>query len=109
MMETDADIVGPINLGNPNELSIRELAEVILELTSSRSRIVHRPLPADDPQKRCPDISEADRLLNWRPTTPLKEGLTKTIPYFEQLLAEGKIPHASSMTGADRLATAVRT
>jgi UDP-glucuronate decarboxylase len=105
MMETGPDIVGPINLGNPNELSIRELAEVILELTGSRSRIIHRPLPTDDPQKRCPDISEADRLLNWRPTTPLKEGLAKTIPYFEQLLAEGKIPHTSSMTGADGLAS----
>ena len=109
MMETGPDIVGPINLGNPNELSIRELAEVILELTGSRSRIIHRPLPPDDPKKRCPDISEADRLLNWRPTTPLKEGLAKTIPYFEQLLAEGKLPHGSSMTGTDGLASAVRT
>jgi UDP-glucuronate decarboxylase len=109
MMETGPDIVGPINLGNPNELSIRELAEVILELTGSRSRIIHRPLPTDDPKKRCPDISEADRLLNWRPTTPLKEGLAKTIPYFEQLLAEGKLPLASSIAGTDGPASAVRT
>jgi UDP-glucuronate decarboxylase len=100
MMETNPDIVGPINLGNPNELSIRALAEMILELTGSRSKIVHRSLPADDPQKRRPDISEAERLLDWRPTTSLKEGLAKTIAYFEGLLAEGKIPRAPSLAGA---------
>jgi UDP-glucuronate decarboxylase len=100
MMATGPDIIGPINLGNPNELSIRKLAETILELTGSRSKIVHRPLPADDPQKRRPDISEADRLLDWRPTTPLKEGLAKTIPYFERLLADGRIPRAPSLAGA---------
>ena len=91
-----------------NELSIRELAEVILELTGSRSRIIHRPLPSDDPQRRRPDISEADRLLDWRQTS-LREGLTKTIPYFEQLLAEGKILSASSMTGADGFRPVART
>jgi UDP-glucuronate decarboxylase len=107
MMETSPDIVGPINLGNPNELSVRKLAEVILELTGSRSKIVHRSLPADDPQKRRPDISEAERLLAWRPTTPLKEGLARTIPYFEGLLAEGKIPRAASMTGAEELGSGV--
>jgi len=100
MMETSPDIVGPINLGNPNELSIRALAELILELTGSHSKIIHRSLPADDPQKRRPDISEAERLLGWRPTTPLKEGLAKTIAYFEGLLAEGKIPRAPSLAGA---------
>jgi UDP-glucuronate decarboxylase len=100
MMETCPDIIGPVNLGNPNELSIRELAETILELTGSRSKIVHRSLPADDPQKRRPDISDAERLLGWRPTTPLKEGLVKTIQYFEGLLAEGMIPTVPSMAGA---------
>ena len=96
-METGPEIIGPINLGNPHELSIRALAELVLELTGSRSKIVHRALPADDPQKRRPDISEAERLLGWRPTTSLREGLAKTIPYFEGLVAEGKI---SSMVGA---------
>jgi UDP-glucuronate decarboxylase len=92
LMETNAGIIGPINLGNPNELSIRALAELILELTGSRSELVHRPMPADDPQKRRPDIGEAERLLGWRPTTSLREGLAKTIPYFEGLIAEGTIP-----------------
>jgi len=108
MMETGSDIIGPINLGNPNELSIRELAEMVLELTGSRSKIVHRPLPADDPQKRRPDISEAERLLGWRPTTTLKEGLAKTIPYFEGLLAAGKIPRVPSMAGAERVGSGVK-
>jgi UDP-glucuronate decarboxylase len=92
MMETGPDVTGPINLGNPTELSVRELAEVILDLTGSRSKIVHRPLPKDDPHRRRPDISEADRVLGWRPEISLREGLAKTIPYFEQLLASGKIP-----------------
>ena len=73
------------------EFTIRELAELILELTGSRSKIVHRPLPQDDPRQRRPDISEAERLLGWRPAMPLKEGLAKTIPYFEELsVAEGR-------------------
>ena len=66
---------------------MRELAEVILGLTGSRSKIVHRPLPQDDPRQRRPDISEAERLLGWRRVTPLREGLVKTIQYFEELLA----------------------
>ena len=94
MMESGPDIIGPINLGNPHEFSIRNLAELILELTGSRSKIVHRPLPEDDPRKRRPDISEAERLLGWHPATELKEGLAKTIPYFEQLLAKGGIESA---------------
>ena len=94
MMDTAPDITGPINLGNPNEMTVRELAEKIVDLTGSRSKIVHRPLPEDDPKRRRPDISEADRVLDWRPTTPLKEGLQKTIPYFEQLLAEGRIQNS---------------
>jgi len=97
MMETEPEITGPVNLGNPDELSIRALAELVLEITGSRSKIVHRPLPADDPQQRCPDISEAERLLGWRPTIALREGLSKTIPYFEGLIANGKIP---SIVGA---------
>jgi UDP-glucuronate decarboxylase len=94
MMETDTKVIGPINLGNPVELTVRELAELILDLTGSRSKIVHRPLPQDDPHKRRPDISEAERLLGWRPTVSLREGLTKTIPYFEELLAKGYVLNA---------------
>jgi UDP-glucuronate decarboxylase len=90
MMETDPEVIGPINLGNPDEFTIRELAELILELTGSRAKIVHRPLPPDDPQKRRPDISEAGRVLHWRPTVALREGLSKTIPYFEKLIARGE-------------------
>ena len=91
MMETGPEVIGPINLGNPAEFTIRELAELILELTGSRSKIVHRPLPQDDPQKRRPDISEAESVLGWRPTVALREGLAKTIPYFEQLVTEADV------------------
>jgi UDP-glucuronate decarboxylase len=108
MIDTSPEIAGPINLGNPNEMTVRELAEVILDLTGSRSKIVHRPLPADDPKKRRPDISEADRVLDWQPTTSLREGLAKTIPYFEQLLAEGRIPPEPSNNGADTPTAAMR-
>ena len=94
MMETKAEIVGPINLGNPEEFTMRELAEQIQQLTGSRSKIVHRPLPQDDPRQRKPDISEAERLLGWRPTTALREGLAKTIPYFDNLLAQGDAARA---------------
>jgi len=94
MMETKSEIIGPINLGNPDEFTIRQLAELIVDLTGSRSKIVHRPLPQDDPQKRRPDISEAERVLGWRPTVRLKEGLAKTIPYFERLIASGDVARA---------------
>jgi UDP-glucuronate decarboxylase len=94
LMETKPDVVGPINLGNPFEFTMRQLAELILELTGSRSKIVHRPLPQDDPRQRKPDISEAERLLGWRPVISLKEGLTKTIPYFEELLSREGIAEA---------------
>jgi UDP-glucuronate decarboxylase len=91
MMETRPEIIGPINLGNPSELTIRALAELIVEMTGSRAKIVHRPLPQDDPRQRRPDISEAQRLLGWRPTTSIKDGLGKTIRYFEQLLTSGDV------------------
>lgn len=96
MMQTKPEVVGPINIGNPIESTVRELAEKILDLTGSRSRIVHQPLPADDPKRRHPDISEADRVLDWRPDTTLEDGLVRTVFYFEQLLAEGKIPSSAS-------------
>jgi UDP-glucuronate decarboxylase len=77
---------GPINLGNPNEFTIRQLAEQVIELTGSRSRLVHLPLPADDPMQRQPDISLAREKLGWEPVVPLREGLKKTIAYFDGLL-----------------------
>ncbi len=89
MMDTGDDITGPVNLGNPGEFTIRELADVIIDLTGSKSKITHKPLPADDPVQRQPDISMARSLLdNWEPHVQLREGLLKTIVYFENLLKE---------------------
>ena len=85
-METPADVPGPLNIGNPTEFTIRTLAERIIELTGSRSPLVHRPLPADDPVQRQPDIGLARRLLDWEPATALDAGLRRTIDYFEALL-----------------------
>src|SRR5499433_737542 len=87
LMETGDGVVGPVNLGNPEEFTIRQLAEIVVDITASASKIVHRPLPTDDPKQRQPDISEAQELLGWRPTVPLRVGLTKTAAYFEELLA----------------------
>ncbi len=87
LMESPPDITGPINLGNPAECTVLELAELVRELTGSRSEIVFRPLPQDDPVRRCPDITRAKTLLGWEPKTPLREGLEKTIAWFDQLLA----------------------
>jgi UDP-glucuronate decarboxylase len=87
LMETGDGVLGPVNLGNPEEFTIRQLAEIVVDITGSASKIVHRPLPTDDPKQRQPDISEAQELLGWRPTVPLRVGLTKTAAYFEELLA----------------------
>jgi UDP-glucuronate decarboxylase len=86
LMQSGDDVTGPINLGNPSEFTIRELAETVLDLTGSKSKLVYRALPTDDPKQRQPDISRAAELLNWRPTLALREGLGKTIAYFEELL-----------------------
>jgi UDP-glucuronate decarboxylase len=88
LMGTADPVTGPVNIGNPTEFSIRELAEITIDLTGSRSRIVSRPLPTDDPRQRQPDISLAGKVLNWTPHTPLKDGLLTTIAYFEKLLQE---------------------
>jgi len=88
MMGSPDDITGPINLGNPVETSIAELAKSIIDLTGSGSRIVYRPLPIDDPIQRCPDISQASAHLGWKPRTQLRMGLQRTIAYFDRLLAE---------------------
>jgi UDP-glucuronate decarboxylase len=89
-METPEDFTGPLNLGNPAEVSMLELAERIIELTGSRSKIVFRPLPSDDPRRRCPDISLARAKLDWAPVVPLAEGLKRTIEYFEGVLMPGE-------------------
>jgi UDP-glucuronate decarboxylase len=87
MMATGDDVTGPVNIGNPGEFTIRQLAEMVIDLTGSRSKIVSRPVPADDPKQRRPDISQANELLGWQPRTQLRDGLQKTIAYFDQLLA----------------------
>lgn len=86
MMNTDDDFIGPVNIGNPREFTIAELAEKVLEMTGSRSKIVYKPLPYDDPRKRKPDISLAKEKLDWEPTIRLEEGLVKTIEYFKGIL-----------------------
>ena len=88
MMATPADVTGPVNIGNPGEFTILQLAENVIELTGSKSKIVRRPLPSDDPTRRRPDISKAKELLHWEPTTHLRDGLTKTIAFFDKLLRE---------------------
>jgi UDP-glucuronate decarboxylase len=88
IMDTPADVTGPINVGNPNEFTIIELARMVLDVVGSGSRIVHRTLPENDPKQRQPDISLAQELLGWKPRIALKEGLRKTIDYFERLLSD---------------------
>jgi UDP-glucuronate decarboxylase len=87
LMDTRDDFTGPVNLGNPVEVSVRHLAERVIALTGSRSRIVSRPLPPDDPVQRCPDIGVATSALGWEPHVSLEDGLKATIGYFRQLLA----------------------
>ena len=86
LMDTADQFFGPVNLGNPNEFSIGELADLVVELTGSKSEIIYEPLPCDDPKRRCPDISLAKKELQWSPEVELREGLAQTIPYFEELL-----------------------
>jgi len=86
LMNTPDEIIGPINLGNPKETSILELAQKIIQLTGSNSKIVFKPLPQDDPRRRCPDITKAKLILNWEPKISLEEGLKRTIEYFKQKL-----------------------
>jgi len=89
MMATPDSFTGPVNLGNPVEFTIRELAELVIELTNSSSTLINEPLPADDPQQRQPDIKLAKAELGWEPVTPLKDGLLKTISYFNQMISDG--------------------
>lgn len=91
MMATPPECSGPVNLGNPEEYTIREIAEKIVDLTGSKSKIIYKPLPEDDPKRRCPDIEKAKNLLNgWRPKVRLREGLERTIEYFRNQLASNE-------------------
>jgi UDP-glucuronate decarboxylase len=82
-MASPAAVTGPINLGNPGEFTIKELAELVIKTTGSNSTLTNRPLPADDPKQRCPDITLAKTVLDWIPKVPLAEGIKPTIKYFE--------------------------
>jgi UDP-glucuronate decarboxylase len=88
LMESADSVTGPVNLGNPGEFTIRELADHVVGLTGSRSKIVHMPLPEDDPKQRRPDITRARDLLGWEPKIPLDQGLTQTVAYFDALLRQ---------------------
>jgi UDP-glucuronate decarboxylase len=85
VMHTPADFTGPINIGNPGEFTMLELAELVLRLTGSRSRIAFKPLPSDDPRQRRPDISLAQSAIAWQPQILLEDGLARTIDYFRKL------------------------
>jgi UDP-glucuronate decarboxylase len=102
LMATPDEVTGPINLGNPAEMTVKALAERVIALTGSRSKIEYRLLPQDDPKQRQPDIARAKETLGWAPTTPLEEGLAKTVAYFDQLLKSGEAtPDLSRRLAAD--------
>jgi len=95
-MSTAEEVTGPINIGNPEEFSIKELASLVVELTGTRSRIVHKGSPADDPRQRRPDISKAQEIFSWAPRTQLRDGLICTIAYFDELLTDKGVRAALS-------------
>jgi UDP-glucuronate decarboxylase len=90
LMDSPTGFTGPVNLGNPNEFTIRQLAEKVIAMTGSKSKIIEKPLPSDDPTQRQPDIGLARNNLGWEPDIQLEQGLVQTISYFQQLLAEQK-------------------
>merc|ERR1712190_513102 len=102
------ETVGPINIGNTNEFTVKELAEMVIEITGSKSKIIYKPLPGDDPKQRKPDITLANHILSWEPKVQLKEGIEKTADYFKRLdLRKFKKPtpqdaHMSTMQDAER-------
>jgi UDP-glucuronate decarboxylase len=100
LMATSDEITGPVNLGNPSEMTVKSLAERVIALTGSRSKIEYRPLPPDDPKQRQPDITLARATLGWEPTTRLEEGLVKTVAYFDALLKSGETLPDLSRRGA---------
>ena len=87
LMDSEPAVTGPLNIGNPVEITVRELAETVIRLIGARSQIVWRPLPQDDPMQRCPDITRVQSLLNWQPHVDLEHGLRQTIDYFRGLIA----------------------
>ncbi|MET3897486.1 UDP-glucuronate decarboxylase [Devosia sp. UYZn731] len=86
MMDTDGSVTGPINIGNPDEITVNQLAELVIEMTNSNSRLVHKALPVDDPRQRRPDITQARQVLGWEPSVQLRAGLARTVRYFDALL-----------------------
>ena len=90
-MATDDEFTGPVNLGNPGEFTILQLAERVIELTGSKSQLTRKPLPRDDPMQRQPDITLAKKVLGWEPTVELDAGLKKTISYFDDLLSDRQV------------------
>ena len=91
LMQTGDTVTGPINIGNPNEFTILELAQFVIEMIGARSKIIRKQLPENDPRQRQPDISLAKKQLSWEPRTQLREGLTRTIAYFEKVLSETRV------------------
>lgn len=98
LMASPDEVTGPINIGNPGEFTISQLAETVIDMTGSKSKIVQRPLPQDDPKQRRPDITQAQATLGWAPTVPLREGLSKTIAYFDGLLQDPRTLDAVGLT-----------
>jgi UDP-glucuronate decarboxylase len=90
-MDSRDELTGPVNLGNPAEISILDLAQRIIALTGSKSPLVFKPLPSDDPTQRCPDIALARRELGWEPQTALEQGLIRTIAYFDELMGSAQV------------------
>ena len=101
MMDTPKDVTGPINIGNPVEFTIRELAELVIELTGTKAKIMFERLPSDDPRQRRPDIAKAREVLGWEPKTQLRVGLAKTIAYFERFLSEKAAPSFASRRASE--------
>jgi UDP-glucuronate decarboxylase len=101
LMGSSAEVTGPVNLGNPGEFTIRELAELTIEMIGSKSKLTFQSLPQDDPKQRRPDISRAEAQLGWQPTVPLREGLRQTIAYFDGLLSSDQ-PERGAGAGAAR-------
>ena len=105
LMATDRDFTGPVNIGNPHECTVLELAELIISMTNSKSTILFQPLPSDDPVRRCPDIQLAKAMLGWQPQVPLREGLQATIDYFDRQL-RAKAPSSAPARPATSAAPA---
>lgn len=98
LMRSPDKVTGPVNLGNPDERTILDLAETILRLTESKSKIIYKDLPVDDPIQRCPDIAKAKSLLKWQPTVPLEDGLKETVAYFKWFIEQGMGRRSSART-----------